>query len=77
MASPNLNETASRLMAALYPVKIIDENSETAEEIASKIGHSYSHARKLILDEVKSGKLEQVWKKGRIRLVPAYRVVKK
>ena len=44
MASPNLNETASRLMAALYPVKIIDENSETAEEIASKIGHSYSHA---------------------------------
>lgn len=77
MASPNLNQTASKLLAALYPVKIIDETAETAEEIAEKIGKSYSHTRKLVLDQVKSGALEEVWKRGRIRLVPAYRAAKK
>ena len=67
MATPSVNETASKLLAALYPVKIIDEAAETAEEIAAKIGKSYSHTRKLVLDQVKSGALEEVWKQGRIR----------
>jgi hypothetical protein len=77
MATPSVNETASKLLAALYPVKIIDENGETAEKISVKIGKSYSHTRKLVLDQVKAGALEEVWKRGRIRLIPAYRAVKK
>jgi len=77
MATADLNATASKLLAALYPVKIIDEEAETAEEIAAKIGRSYSHTRKLVLDQVKAGTLEEVWKRGRIRLIPAYRARKK
>ena len=77
MATPSVNETASKLLAALYPVKIIDENGETAEKISVKIGKSYSHTRKLVLDQVKAGALEEVWKRGRIRLIQAYRAVKK
>ena len=77
MATPNLNQTASALLAALYPVKIIDEKAETAEEIAAKLGVCGSRARELLLDQMKAGKIEQVWKRGRIRLVPAYRAVTK
>ena len=76
MATSNLNQTASQLLAALYPVKIVDEKAETAEEIAVRIGKCGSYTRELILAEVKAGRFETVWKRGRIRLVPAYRAAK-
>ena len=77
MATADLNQTASELLAALRPSKIIDESAETAEEIAVKIGRSNSQTRAIVLAQIKAGKLEQVWKRGRIRLIPAYRVRKK
>lgn len=74
MATPNLNKTASDLLAALFPVKVIDEKAETAAEIAKRLDCAGSTARDLILEQVEAGKLERVWKRGRIRLIPAYRV---
>ena len=77
MATPSINQTASALLAALYPVKIVDEKAETAEEIAVKLGVDGSTARKMILGQIRAGKLEQVWKQGPKRLTPAYRAVRK
>ena len=77
MATPRLNDTASALLNALYPVKIIDEKAETAEEIAVNLGVGIRRAREILLAQIKAGKLEQVWKQGRIRLIPAYRVANK
>jgi len=77
VATADLNQTASELLEALRPAKIIDESAETAEEIAARIGKCGSHTRTLILAQINAGKLERVWKRGRIRLAPAYRVRKK
>lgn len=77
MATPNLNQTASALLAALYPVRIIDEQAETSQEIAARIGRSYSQTRAIVLTETRAGRIEQVWKRVGAQLVPAYRAVKK
>ena len=64
------------LVSALFPQKIIDESAETIQELCEKTGLYRQALNKEISRRVKSGVVEQVWKKSGRNLVPAYRIKK-
>jgi len=67
----------SKLLAAeLIPKRIFDSNAQTSDEIARFTGMTIRTAQKHVLALVKSGKLEKVWKRGKERILPAYRIKK-
>ena len=74
--NPTTNELAQMLVSSLFNPKTIDESAETLEEIGLKIGLSAETVRRKMQPRLASGEVEQVWKQGRDRLTPAYRVVK-
>jgi len=71
-----LNKTAARLVSELFQEKIVDEKAETVREIAKKKNASIRQTSRQIEQWISTGKIEMVWKRGTIRLVPAYRIKK-
>jgi Fic family protein len=68
----------SKLLAAeLIPKRIFDSSAQTSDEIARFTGMTVRTSQKHILALVKSGKLEKVWKRGKERVLPAYRIAVK
>lgn len=72
-----LNKTAAKLVSELFQKREIDDVAETAKEIANKNQLSVRQTTRQIESWLASGKIEQVWKHGTIRLVPAYRIKRK
>jgi Fic family protein len=70
----SLNSISKLLASELMPKKTFDNNAQTCEDIARFSGMSARSASRYILALVESGKLERVWKRGRIRPIPAYRI---
>ena len=69
-------------MLADMPVKVVDENAFTLEELSKKGNIGQSTVGREALKLVKSGKWEKVWKTILVngeyeRLVPAYRITKR
>lgn len=58
----------------MLPRLVFDESAETAIEIAKQCGMSRRAAHRIIFENVEAGIWERVWKRGRIRPVPAYRI---
>jgi Fic family protein len=74
MKSPNA--ICKLLASELMPKRIFDSSAQTSDEIARFTGMTVRTAQKHVLALVKSGKLEKVWKRGKERILPAYRVKK-
>jgi len=68
------NAIAALLTSQLIPALVFDEKAQTAQEIADAAGIARSTAAAKILKLVNAGHIERVWKRGRIRPVPAYRI---
>jgi Fic family protein len=76
-ASMKSSNAICKLMASeLMPKRIFDSSAQTSDEIARFTGMTVRTAQKHVLALVKSGKLEKVWKRGKERVLPAYRVKK-
>ena len=71
------NKIAAQLASELIDRRIFDERAETVEEIAMKTGMSYQHTARRMVELERAGKVERVWKQGRVRPVPAYRIKRK
>jgi Fic family protein len=68
------NEFSKMLASELIPKRIFDNSAQTSDEISRFTGMTVRTAQKHILALVKSGKLEKVWKRGKERVLPAYRI---
>ena len=77
MATTNLNPKANMLASSLFKKKVVDEGAETTNEICEKTGMSERSVSRKINAMLKSGQLEQVWKRVKNRLVAAYRIPKR
>jgi len=76
-ASMKSSNAICKLMASeLMPKRIFDSSAQTSDEIAKFTGMTVRTAQKHVLALVKSGKLEKVWKRGKERILPAYRIKK-
>jgi Fic family protein len=76
-ASMKSSNAFSKLLASeLIPKRIFDSSAQTSDEIARFTGMTVRTSQKHILALVKSGKLEKVWKRGKERVLPAYRIKK-
>jgi predicted transcriptional regulator len=69
------NAIAALLTSQLIPALVFDEAAQTVEEIATAAGIVRQTADVKIRKLLAAGQVERVWKRGRIRPVPAYRVV--
>jgi len=74
VADMKTNKLAATLVSQLFEQRIVDQSAETAIEIAAKTGESERTVNRRIRDLLAAGSIEQVWKRGTHRPVPAYRV---
>lgn len=78
IASMKKTNDFSKLLAfELIPKRIFDNSAQTSDEVSRFTGMTVRTAQKHILALVKSGKLEKVWKRGKVRPIPAYRLTSK
>ena len=68
------NDFSKLLASELIPKRIFDNSAQTSDEVSKFTGMTVRTAQKHILALVKSGKLEKVWKRGKDRVLPAYRI---
>lgn len=68
------NDFSKLLAFELIPKRIFDNSAQTSDEVSRFTGMTVRTAQKHILALVKSGKLEKVWKRGKVRVLPAYRI---
>lgn len=67
-----IKEEYARLMG-LDNKRVIDENAFSVQELADRWNLAYSTASHKAQTKCRSGEFEQVWKRGKDRLIPAYR----
>ncbi len=69
-------EQSAQLASGLFVKREIDESAETIQEIATRSNTPRKTISERVQKLLADGKLEQVWKHGRTRPVPAYRIKK-
>lgn len=69
-----VNTYAARLVSELFRPVVMDESAETIAELAEKWRVSRPAASARVLQLIEAGKIERVYKKGRLRPTPAYRI---
>ena len=70
-----MNPIAKQLASALLDGgRVIDPDSETSHEIATKLGIKQTTAKDRIRKFIEEGKLERVWKRVNGIMLPSYRV---
>jgi len=69
------NEIAKMLVSELMFKRIIDNNAQSIEEVATASGISPSTAKRQIDKLLKANKIEMVWKMGKRHLIPAFRTL--
>ena len=62
-----------REMIQDMPKYEFDEEALTVQDLMRETGHGYSYCYQFAQDMVLAKKWERVWKRGRIKPVPAYR----
>jgi hypothetical protein len=68
------NYFSKMLACELIPKRIFDNSAQTSDEISRFTGMTVRTTQKHILALMKSGKLEKAWKRGKDRVLPAYRI---
>ena len=66
----------AKLVSELIEKRIFDDKAQTIEEIAAGAELSARSAYRKVMELIKSGTIEKVWKRGSLRPVAAYRIKK-